>query len=62
MMSPLELKKLQVELLRVSAAKGEMELRIDERMEEIQRLEEHIKIQSAKEVELKVKIAEMQKE
>lgn len=60
-MNPLELKKLQVELLRVSAAKGEMELRIDERMDEIHRLEEHIKVQVAKEEELKAKIAEMQK-
>lgn len=60
-MNPLELKKLQVELLRVSAAKGEMELRICERMDEIQRLEEHLKVQEAKEIELKAKIAEMQK-
>lgn len=60
-MNPLELKKLKVELLRVSAAKGEMELRIDERMEEIARLEDHIKVQIAKEEELKAKIAEMQK-
>lgn len=61
-MSPLELKKLQVELLRVSAAKGEMELRIDERMDEIKRLEEHIKVQIAKEEELKAKIADMQQQ
>ena len=60
-MNPLELKKLKVELLRVQAAKGEMELRIDERMDEIQRLEEHVKVQIAKEEELKTKIAEMQK-
>ena len=56
----LELKKMQVELLRVSAAKGEMELRIHERMDEIARIEEHLKIQEAKEVELQAKIAEMQ--
>jgi hypothetical protein len=55
-MSPLELKKLQVELLRVSAAKAEMELRIAERLEEIQRLEDNIKISEAKETELQEKI------
>lgn len=58
-MSPLELKKLQVELLRVGAAKAEMELRIHERQEEIERLLEHIKTQEAKEAELKAKLAEV---
>lgn len=57
-MTPLELKKMQVELLRVGAAKAEMELRIHERQEEIDRLLEHIKIQEAKEAELKAKLAE----
>lgn len=57
-MSPLELKKIQVELLRVQAAKGEMELRIQERMEEIQRLEDSIKISEAKELELQTKLVE----
>lgn len=61
-MGPLELKKLQVELLRVSAAKGEMELKIDERMDEVRRLEEHIKVQTLKEEELKLKITEMQQQ
>lgn len=61
-MGPLELKKLQVELLRVSAAKGEMELKIDERMDEVRRLEEHIKVQTLKEEELRLKITEMQQQ
>lgn len=55
-MSPIELKKIKVELLRVSAAKAELELRIDERLEEIQRLKDNIKISEAKEVELQEKI------
>jgi hypothetical protein len=58
-MSPLELKKIQVELLRVQAAKGEMELRVQERMEEIQRLEDSIKISEAKEQELQAKLADV---
>lgn len=57
-MSPLELKKLQVELLRVSAAKAELELRIAERQDEILRIQEHIAISEAKEVELQGKLAE----
>lgn len=55
-MSPLEIKKLKVELLRVSAAKGEMELRVEERMEEIKRLQDNIKIQEEKEKELLEKL------
>jgi hypothetical protein len=56
MASNLELKKLHVELLRVSAAKAELELRIDERLEEIERIKDHIKISEAKETELKEKL------
>jgi hypothetical protein len=60
-MSPLELKRMQVELLTVSARKAELELRIHERMEEIERLQEHIAVQEAKEAELSAKLAEAQK-
>lgn len=56
MQNNLEIKKMQVELLRVSAAKAELELRIDERLEEINRIKESIKISEAKEVELKDKL------
>lgn len=53
MQNSLEIKKLQVQLLQVSAAKAELELRIEERLEEINRIKEHIKISEAKETELK---------
>jgi hypothetical protein len=53
----LDLKKAKVELLRVSAAKAELELRIDERLEEIERIKEHIKVQENKEEELRNKIS-----
>lgn len=56
MQNSLELKKLKVELLRVSAAKAELELRIEERLDEIERIKEHIIISEAKEQELKEKI------
>jgi len=51
-MSPLELKKKQVELQRVKVAKMELELKVEEKEDEINRLKEHIKIQEQKEQEL----------
>lgn len=55
-MSPLDLKKMQVELLQVQASKAALELRVEERLEEIERIKEHIAISAAKEVELKDKL------
>jgi hypothetical protein len=51
-MLPIELKKLKLELMKVQSAKYELELRIDESNEQIQRLKEHIKIQEKRENEL----------
>ena len=62
MVTPLEIKRKKVELLRVSAAKAELELRIHERMEEVERLQEHIKVSEAKETELAQLIQDMEKE
>ena len=56
-MTPLELKKLKVELKRVEAARAEMELRIDECNEQIERVLEQIKIQTNRESELTVMIS-----
>jgi hypothetical protein len=55
-MLPLELKRMKLELIKVAAARHEMEFRIEERLEDINRLKENIKIQVAKEVELQEKI------
>jgi len=52
----LALKKLQVELLRVSAAKAELELKIEEQKENIMRIEDHILIQEKREEELRLLI------
>lgn len=52
----LELKRAEVELSRVRAAREEMELKIMERKSEIARLEENIEIQKAKESELSDKV------
>lgn len=60
-MSNLELKRIKVELLRVSAAKAELEMRVEEYQENINRLADNIAIQTAKEQELQAKIdAEVQ--
>jgi hypothetical protein len=56
----LELKKVKVELIRVSAAKAELELRIEERLDEIEKIKKHVQIQLDKEMELIQKIKEME--
>lgn len=58
-MSKLELKKTQVELMRVETARAEMEYKIEERLEDIKRLEDNIKIQKEKEIELIQRLKEM---
>lgn len=55
-MTPIELKRLKVELSRVASARMEQELRIDECNEQIERLQKSIEIQLAKEAELNQKI------
>lgn len=59
-MSPIEFKRLKVELARVISARMEQELRIDEHKENIERLEVSITIQEAKEAELNEKIKEFE--
>lgn len=60
-MSSLELKKTQVELMRVQTARMELEYKIEERLEDIKRMEDHIKIQEEKEKELSAKLADLTK-
>lgn len=55
-MTPIELKRLKVELARVQSARMEQELRIDEHNENIERLQQAILVQQAKEAELAEKI------
>jgi hypothetical protein len=52
-MNELEAKKKAVELMRVEAAKGEMELQIIERLHEIERLKKNIEIQDKRINEIK---------
>jgi len=55
-MTPLEIKKLKAEKARVVSARMDLEIRIDEHKENIERLETSIAIQTAKEQELEDQI------
>lgn len=52
----LEKKRKELELERVKLAKKELEFKIEERMEEVNRLREHIKVQDAKIQELEKEV------
>lgn len=58
-MTNLELKRIEVELIRVAAARAELEFKIEERLDEIERIKEHIQAQVKREEELKLKIKEV---
>ena len=58
-MNPLEIKIREVELIRVGAAKAELEFRIMERMDEIERIKINIDNQTKREEELKTELDEM---
>jgi len=60
-MTNLELKRMKLELTKVAAARAELEFRVDERLDEINRIKDHIKVQLGKEAELQAKIAEAEK-
>ena len=49
----LETKRKELELMRVETARKELEFKIEERLEEIARLQEHIKVQLLKEQDIK---------
>ena len=53
----MELKRKKLELSRVSLAREEQEFKIEERLEEIKRLQVMIEIQTKKEQELQAEIA-----
>lgn len=57
----LDLKRKKIELMRVATARHEQEFRIEEKLDEINRLKEHIKIQALHEEKLAKEIAELEK-
>lgn len=58
-MQEIEIKRCQMELLKVQAAKAEQEFRIMEKLEEINRLKAAIEAQSKREKELQDKLKEV---
>lgn len=58
----LEQRKLKAELLRVQAAKADMEYRIAERLDEITRIEANIKVQEETELKIIEKMKEKKEE
>lgn len=54
----MELKRKKLELSRVRLARQELEFKIEERLDEVSRLKEHIVIQLEKEQELEKQIRE----
>lgn len=57
-MDSLAYKKVKAQLLATQAAKADLEVRIEERRDEIRRIEEHILLQEKRELDL---IAELKK-
>lgn len=55
----LDKRKKEAELAKVLAARLDLEVRVEEKLEEIERLKEHIKIQQQKEDSLKLEIKQM---
>lgn len=55
-MTQLELKRIKLELVKVAAARAELEFRVEERLDEINRIKDNIKIQLDKEAELQGRI------
>ncbi len=56
----LELKKLKLELLRVTTAKAELEFKVEEKLDDILRIKEHVLLQEKREVEVKKLIDDME--
>lgn len=56
-MSPIDKKRKELELIKVSAARAEMEFRIFEKEEEIHRLRQNIEVQLKRESELREELS-----
>lgn len=59
-MSKLKVKKIELDLMKVAAAKAELEYKIEERLEDIRRMEEHIKLQEIREKELQDELKDLE--
>lgn len=54
----LEDKRMRLELVKVRAARAELEFKIEEKLDEIERIKQHIQAQVAREADLVAKIGE----
>lgn len=61
-MQPLEIKRLKLDLIRVAAARADLEFRVEERMDEIERIKANIQVQLDTETKLTAKISEAEAE
>jgi hypothetical protein len=57
----LDIKRKEIELMRVETARKELEFKIEERLDEIKRIEDHISIQLQKEEEIKKEIQNLKR-
>lgn len=57
-MAPLEIKRMKLDLIKVAAARADLEFKIDERLEDIERIKAAVQVQLDKEAELTQKIKE----
>lgn len=55
-MSPIELKRMKLQMVQVAAAQAELEFKVEERLDEIERIKAAILVQKAKVEELSSKI------
>ena len=62
-MAPIELKRMKLELIKVAAARAELEFKVEERLEDIERIKKSIQAQMDRETELtnQIQVAEQGK-
>lgn len=60
-MSSLEVKKKELELARVRIARQELEFKVDERLEDIERLRGHIQVQLDTELRIEEELKQIKK-
>lgn len=58
----LDIKRKELEIVKVSAAKAELEFRILEKLDEVERIKQHIEIQEKREQELQAELIIQRKE
>lgn len=60
MLSPLEFKRLRLELIKVSAAKADLEFRVEELLDQVEKVRSNIEAQTLHEENLRKRIAEQE--